>query len=708
MPPHRTLEPARTLGDASLGQGGQILALAFSPGGGRLAVLGNHHVVGVFDAVSGRIAAALPCQAGLRFVAFDGEEHLLGFDQRGVVRLAFDGSTEVVIACPSDRSAEYRVEDVVVRGATTALVESPRVSPHGDRRARLFRAGASVATITYALADVAEALGLASIERCALSVEAVALAPDGGRLVALAHVVCTEEGPQGRFGEAVAGAVLVHDAGGRLLRASLVAVEAVAPGSFSGDVAFAPDGRTFAVASGSVRTFDGESGALLHTTALQVAGRPVDAREVAILGSGELLVASETHIGRWAPGASEATAAREYRYRAFVLAMAASPTTVAIADDRALLWFTLPELTPVHEPVGHTNAVNLLAVDRTGARVASADRTSLIVWDVAAGAPRFQVAARSWAGLAFSPDGRELITPLDGHHPHVFDADTGEIRVVGEAAAMAIQWGDRVTCLHYDEVIVDDEVGAEIVVSEGREARETARMHGPYVRCMPALSRDGRRALFWSDRDAYGWDLERRTRLWARPFELVQAALSPDGALALVTRIAAPPAVIDMMTGEVRLELTDIGETISWAVAWSATLDRLAVGVEGDVYVIEFAGEPGREQAPRVHLTRLCADHRPEVTATAFSGDGTVIATAGAEGTIHVFELGPARLVEAMPPPQPPRSFAPGAACRLKRGALARFPATVLSVDDAQRTALLEVEVLGDRSLVEAALDDLE
>lgn len=321
--------------------------------------------------------------------------------------------------------------------------------------------------------------------------------------------------------------------------------------------------------------------------------------------------------------------------------MAATRTAVAVADDSALLLFSLPDLAPMHEAIGHTKSVGLLALDAAGASVASSDGASLIVWDAATGAPRFRIAARSWAGLTFSPDGRELMTPIDSGRPHVLDASTGEVRVVGQAHAIAIQWTEEsLKCVHYDEVMRDDGIGAEIIVSEGREAREAARFPGPYFRCVPALSRDGRRGLFWNDTTAYGWDLELGRPLWSRRLDLCQAALAPDGAFALVTRISGPPVVLDMLTGEPRFALAAAGDTISWAVAWSIVGNRLAVGGEGaDVWVFEV-DDPAAKK-PQLRATLLQTDHRPQVSAVAFSGDGTVLATGGGEGSVKVFALGP-------------------------------------------------------------------
>lgn len=198
---------------------------------------------------------------------------------------------------------------------------------------------------------------------------------------------------------------------------------------------------------------------------------------------------------------------------------------------------------------------------------------------------------------------------------------------------MAIAWGAEIVGLHHDEVDRDDQIAAELVMSAGREFREVRRSPAPYLRCVPALAADGRRALVWSDMMAHGWELERGALLWSRPHELVQAALSPDGARALVTRIGAPPAILDMATGDEQRVLKDLGDSISWAVAWSPRGERVAVGVDGgDVFVIDL-GEPG---APP---TRLITGHQPNVMTAAFSDDGKRLATGGAEGTVCVFDL---------------------------------------------------------------------
>lgn len=644
MPKPTTLRPSRVLGGSPLGQGGQILAFAVAPRAERLAVLGNHHVISVVDVAAGRIVASLPCQSALQFVAFDGDDHLLAWDHRGLVRLTLTGASRVVIDRPWGGPDAFRAQDVLLGGDTLVLLESRGYPPEATTRAQVYRGGAPVATIDYSLADHAAALGLADIGRSALVVNAAGLSPDGRRLVMVASVVGTFVGEHGEYVESTHGVVLIHDGDGRLLHVDAFVRGSVGLGNdlsyFPHKVAFSPDGRRFVTGRWPVRVFDSETGAVVSAE-MQIGGQPVELREVIFLANGELAVAGERCVGRWSPGASEALAVHTFRERAFVLAMAATRTAIAVADDRALLLFSLPDLAPMHEAIGHTKSVSLLALDAPGASVASSDGASLIVWDAATGAPRFRIATRAWAGLAFSPDGRELMTPIDSMRPHVLDAGTGEVRAAGKAFATAIQWTERSPrCLHYEEVMRDDGCGAEIVVSDGREARETARFPGPYFRCVPALARDGRRALFWADTVAYAWDLERGRQLWSRPLDVCQAALSPDGAFALVTRIGGPPIVLDMTTGEQRFALTAAGDTISWAVAWSAAGDRLAVGSGGaDVWLFDI-DDPAAKQ-PRVRATRLQTDHRPQVASVAFSGDGMVLATGGAEGSVKVFELGP-------------------------------------------------------------------
>lgn len=704
-----TLAPAGILGDAPLGQGGQIAALAVSPTGGRVAVLGNHHAISVVDVAAGQIAATLPCTSGTRFVAFADEERVLGFDHRGVVRLALDGTSEVVIARTPGTWDAPAVIDVLTGGEAIALVESRGTWPRDqvELRVQVFRDGAPLATITPALAEAAAGLGLAELEGCTMMINATALAPDGGALVTLATVIRAAGGPGSHDYAVVTGAVLIHATTGRLLRAQAVPHAAVELGNecmyFHRRIAFAPDGRRFATARGTVRVFDADTGEALAVTSLQVAGQPAQALAVAMLAGGELLAVTEGHIGRWTPGASEATAVRAFRERAFVLATAAGRELAAIGDDRALLLFSLPELRPIHEAVGHTKQVGSLAVDATGTQVASADGSSLIVWDVAAGRPKFRIASRCWTGMTFSPDGRELWTALDGVRPHVLDAETGEIRAVGAMPALALQWGEQVKCLHCDEVVRGDEVVTDLVVGEGREARETARLRGPYLRCVPALSRDGRRALVWSDETAYGWDLERGVELWSRPLELVHATLSPDGAFALVTRIGSYPAVLDMATGDTRFSLPEVGRTLSWGVAWSAPGDRLAVCSDSEaVYVFELAGESKRD------VIELSTGHRPAATAAAFSGDGTRLVTGGSEGSLRVFELGAGPLIDASPPPPPPRDPAPGEVWRLKTEPLVGEPATVLAFDPETGVVRIEVVLFEQAIEMEVFVDELE
>jgi WD40 repeat protein len=632
MPP-RTLEPVRRLGESPLAQGGQLSAIVAAPTAPRLAVLGNNHRIGVVDVAAGKISASREFAWTIQSAALGDDGHLLAHDNTGVVRVAPDGSSEVVVARQWGVDTARDI-DMLVGGDAVVLLVSAGAWPRDDGtfHAEVHRAGAVTATIPYDLADHAAALGLTDTARCSLRINAAALTPDGQRLIVLATVLRITRGSS----EALTGAVLIHDLGGRCLHARAVPGDAVYLGNegsyFHGAIACSPNGQRFAVVLGELRVFDA-GGRVVHRHRLRAYGEPIEARKVAWLDDDRVVVAAETCVGVWTPGVEAAHTAQAYRTRAFVLAMGVCATAVAVADDRALLLFARPDLTPIHEAPGHTKAIGALALDATGERVASTDGSTLIVWDVARGVPRFRVPSRCWAGLGFSPDGRELASPIDGQRPHILDADTGAIRLVGAGRAVAIVWGAELVGLHHDEVARDNEIVAELVVSGGREFRELARLPAPYLRCVPALAADGRRALVWSDMAAYGWDLERGVQLWSRPHELVHAALSPDGARALVTRIAAPPAILDMATGDEWLVLKDLGNSISWAVAWSPRRDRIAIGGDdGDVFVIDL-GQPG---APR---TRLITRHQPNVMTAAFSSDGARLATGGSEGAVCVFDL---------------------------------------------------------------------
>lgn len=709
-----TLSPLVTLGGSPPGHGGQIVALAVSPSGRRIAAMGSSHVVrmgtaytiGVVDVADGQLSASLAWSSQTPFVGFDGEDRLLALDPRGLVRFALDGSSEVLLERPWDEPGAARVLDVLSAGGTTALLTGAALWPRQASNCRLevHRAGTPMTTISYALADQAAALGLTAQARCSLVVHAATLSPDGGRVVALASVV--RDGSPKQSAEVLTGAVLVHAVDGRCLHARVIPAKSVALGDesayFPGALACSPDGRRFAVARGTVRIFD-ETGNLLTDTRLHVDGQPIDAVRVALLGDDELLVAGDLCIGVWPASAREPVHICTYRHPASVLALAVGPSIAAIADDRALLLFTLPELTPLHESEGHAKPIAALAMDAHGELVACSDGASLVAWDVATGVPRFRIPARIWASLVFSPEGDELIAPIDGR-PHIFGAEHGELRSVGQASATAIQWSDQPRCIYYEEV----DHGAELVVSAGREAHETARFAAPHLRCVPALARDGRRALVWSDMNTYGWDLERGVQLWARDLELVQAALSPDGALAVITQIGRPPLVLDMTTGDPRLELTQLGSTLSPAVAWSAQLERLAVGIEGgDVVVVEFTAA---RVNPRVHVTRLETGHRSDVRTAAFSSDGTRIAVGGADGSVQIFDLGAARRAEDLPElaAKPARELAPGDTCRLLRGPFAPCPATVIARDPASRDLRVAVVMFGRKIEVDVAREDLE
>jgi len=719
MPIHRTLDSHRVFGDDALSQGGQIFSPLFEPRGPRLALLGNDHTVGVFDPRAGRRLALLRLDNARFLLAWLDDARLLVDTSGGLVVVSLDGGPHRKIS--DERPLlEVRVEDSFASADGSVVVryeEHAAAALSAKRRwVRVLdgQNGSDRSRFEIELAPIADAAELGELPKNAvLVVHGAVLSEDGTTLAAVASVQRIEQseldGQPVQQIHPVAGLALAWDVrDGRLRAARHVPREAAYLGNDAcymrhARMAFSPDGLTFASAGW---LFDARTCELRHERPLSsVQWESVDALAF-VDGGRALCTVTREQVALFDVATGERRASRKLDERVFVLGAAASDDAgvVAVVNDRSLLVFDLAELVPMHVAVGHTSAVRAVAVSPAGELVVSSDTSALIGWNARTGERLYRRASPAWPLIAFAPDGGSFVAPMGSQRPHLLDARTGEIlAAAADAHVTAISWSDagRVVSMDYEEHDYPDGLGSIVHVYDGVEAQPVASARAPYLRCLPALSAQGRCALLHDDTFAYGWDLDAGSIRWRREIYVVCAAISPDGALCAAVVIGpANVVLLDMATGETVAELDIENDgTLSPAIAWSPALDRVAVGAGADVLVLELDRASLGAKRPRVHRTLLRAGHHPEASALSFSRDGLFLASGGTEGRVALFALGPERHVNAVPDAPEDGSHAPaptvGARVKLVAGAFAGRTATVVSVDLEARTARVEVSIFG-------------
>jgi WD40 repeat protein len=139
----------------------------------------------------------------------------------------------------------------------------------------------------------------------------------------------------------------------------------------------------------------------------------------------------------------------------------------------------------------------------------------------------------------------------------------------------------------------------------------------------------------------YGWDLRQMKELWRTQVDTVDVAMSADGTRVAVKTFGAL-LLLDAATGE-ELGAVDHAELV-YALAFSPDGDRLAIAVPheadicSDVMVYRIVERTPHHVIPSPS-TLVTTGHAGNVTAVAFSADGRVLVTGGADGTVELHEL---------------------------------------------------------------------
>jgi WD40 repeat protein len=285
---------------------------------------------------------------------------------------------------------------------------------------------------------------------------------------------------------------------------------------------------------------------------------------------------------------------------------------------------------------GHSAGVQSVAFSPDGKRIVSgSDDKTVKIWD--AETEQEKLTLKGYSGtirsVAFSPDGKQIVSGSDDNTVKVWNSVTGE-----EVSTLKGHSGN-VLCVAWSlsgNLIVSGSHKMKIWAAETAQLILTIKGGGSDVRSV-AFSPDGKHiASGYPDANPQVWDSETgqlKLTLKGHSRGVNSVVFSPDGNWIASGSSDNTMKIWDAETGQEKLTLKGNSEPVM-SVAFSPD-GKWLVSAAYDATVRLWETQTG-------HLILTLKGHSGGVMSVAFSSDGKRIVSGGQDGTIKIWDLGSA------------------------------------------------------------------